>query len=60
MPLTERDIKKADKAKKKAEQEAVKKEKEALFQKSLIEEFNVKQGKAQAQADPIQKLKEWL
>ena len=48
MPLTERDIKKAEKAKKKAEQDAVKREKEALFQKSLIEEFNTKQTKAQA------------
>jgi hypothetical protein len=49
---TEKDKKKAASAAKKAAQEAARKEKEALFQAKLVEQFNEKQGKAAAAKNP--------
>lgn len=58
--LTEREKKKLVKQEKKAQKEAAEREKEAKFQKSLIDVFNDKQGKAGKETDAIAKLKQWM
>jgi len=58
--MTERDKKKAAKAAEREKKKAAEREKEALLQKKLIEVFNDKQAKASKEADPINKLKQWL
>ena len=57
---TEKDKKKAASAVKKAAQEFARKEKEALFQAKLVEQFNEKQQKANGAKTPQQKIKQWV
>ena len=60
MVETSKDIKNKKKAAQKEAAAKKKEEEEKQLQADIVKEFNDKQAKAGAAADPISKLKEWL